>query len=89
MPDFAPLSSVEVMNMNMEKKIEMLCNKLYCGICNDNEKDIALVPCGHVFCANCLDNTFYAECPVCRRAITSKLSIFLYVSLFFFLSFSV
>ena len=88
-PDFAPLSSVEVMNMNMEKKIEMLCNKLYCGICNENEKDIALVPCGHVFCASCLDNTFYAECPVCRRAITSKLSIFLYVSVFFFLSFSV
>ena len=75
--------------MNMEKKIEMLCNKLYCGICNENEKDIALVPCGHVFCASCLDNTFYAECPVCRRAITSKLSIFLYVSVFFFLSFSV
>ena len=49
----------------------------FCPVCfDDNKADIAIVPCGHVFCQSCLDGFREPKCPVCRADIESTLRIY-------------
>ena len=70
-------NKMQELNMKMQKRIEELYLKTLCSICYVNEKSIALVPCGHLFCGSCIEQTLTAVCPVCRRDFKDRLSIFL------------
>jgi hypothetical protein len=51
-----------------------------CGVCCANSKNIALVPCGHIFyCCQCyeLSKATTSKCPICCVPIKSTLQIFL------------
>ncbi|CAG9326952.1 unnamed protein product [Blepharisma stoltei] len=68
---------VEELNLKMQKRIEELYLKTLCSICYIKEKDTALIPCGHLFCSECLLQTVTAVCPICRRDFRDKLTVFL------------
>lgn len=65
------------LNLKMQKRIEELYVKTLCSICYINEKNMALVPCGHMFCGACIEQTITAVCPICRRDFKDKLIVFL------------
>lgn len=46
-----------------------------CRICEDAVKEVTFVPCGHIVACNACAQ-FLNECPVCRKAINSKVRIF-------------
>ena len=47
-----------------------------CKKCNKNKSTFALIPCGHVFCSSCADESLEAsECPRCNTAVTSALQL--------------
>lgn len=54
--------------------------EMQCGVCMLNEKDTALIPCGHMVCGDCAKNIVGLgntnKCPFCRRPIDSKYKIF-------------
>ena len=56
---------------NNNKKLK---EKYECGICFDKHVNVALCPCGHLFCSECISNQPY--CYYCRKPIESKLNIF-------------
>jgi len=45
-----------------------------CIICLNNIKNIIILNCGHIFCYNCIINSFIfkKECPICRENLQSK-----------------
>lgn len=61
-----------------EEEILENCNntddRYTCGICFDNQREIALIPCGHTFCAKCSMNI--TKCATCRKDIVSKLRLY-------------
>lgn len=40
-----------------------------CILCMDNRKDVSAIPCGHIFCWECILEwlTTKNECPICRE----------------------
>jgi len=46
-----------------------------CAICFDGLRDIALDPCGHIFCHKC--SNMITECPVCRIKIQNRRKVYL------------
>ena len=48
-----------------------------CVICHEKEKSIVLLPCRHMcLCADCADHDSLVDCPLCRRSIAHKFSVF-------------
>jgi len=45
-----------------------------CAICMDREPSVVLVPCGHTFCAPCLEGL--GRCPSCRALFTEKYNMY-------------
>jgi Zinc finger, C3HC4 type (RING finger) len=70
-------NQMQELNLKMQKRIEELYLKTLCSICYINEKNTVLVPCGHLFCSSCIEQTITAVCPICRRDFKDKLPIFL------------
>ena len=62
------------LNLNEEyllyQKNEIKKNLNCCVICYDNKIDTVLVPCGHLFCNKCIENS--SECYFCRSNIQIK-----------------
>ena len=56
----------EVINHKKEQTNE-------CRICRDQDKDTALIPCGHQFCSKCVLR--FHECPLCRMWIDDTLKL--------------
>lgn len=54
-------------------------NALNCGICFDTLNGPSAIPCGHVFCWNCIvkSSQFKGECPSCRKNFETKEITFL------------
>ncbi len=50
-----------------------------CAICMTNELNMALVPCGHVFCGDCcsVGNSVSKKCPTCRANVDKTVKLFL------------
>ena len=44
-----------------------------CNICFSNNVNIALIPCGHLFCIHCFKGT---RCYICRKNVTNILHIY-------------
>ena len=42
-------------------------NEAYCGVCWDRKKSVVLVPCGHLFCAECVERTTNMRCSLCKE----------------------
>jgi hypothetical protein len=61
--------------INKIKKYGKLLNTLECPICMDNICDNVLLPCGHLFCSNCLNQ--FTQCPTCRIHILSKRKLYI------------
>eukprot|EP01121_Diplochlamys_sp_Union-15-3_P019423 TRINITY_DN7319_c0_g1_i1.p1 TRINITY_DN7319_c0_g1~~TRINITY_DN7319_c0_g1_i1.p1 ORF type:complete len:267 (-),score=17.28 TRINITY_DN7319_c0_g1_i1:3-803(-) len=48
-----------------------------CKICYNDQISAALVPCGHIYCANCTQKICRENvCPICRSSINKKIEIF-------------
>jgi len=64
-----------------EKKQELKVKQIYddqksCNLCMDKQKNIALMPCGHVcVCSECCESLI--KCPVCRSTIHQKVKVFI------------
>lgn len=43
-----------------------------CIICEDQQTNVLLVPCGHCYCRDCVDSV--QSCPVCRASIRKRYS---------------
>ena len=52
-------------------------DEMLCGVCLTNEKDTALVPCGHTFCHICANNSRITICPICRTPISNRQRFYL------------
>ena len=51
------------------------CNDLLCCICAENEKNIAIVPCGHIcVCLSC--GYDLNICPICRKNVSQVVKIY-------------
>lgn len=76
--EFTPVgkSPLEIMNAKLQSRVEELYLKTLCTICFHSEKNCALVPCGHLFCKTCMQQTMRAQCPICRKDITDRLEVF-------------
>ena len=52
-----------------------------CQVCMARAKDTALVPCGHVLCAECVtranEERIVEECPVCRETVQSTMRVYI------------
>lgn len=44
---------------------------LICAICLEARVNRVLVPCGHIYCGDCVDRLPRAQCPLCRSRIAS------------------
>lgn len=78
-------NSIEILEYN-----KMITNKRYndelqthklkinsinkCQICFDNNLEVVSIPCGHMFCRNCINNS--PTCHFCRKKIDNLQHIF-------------
>ena len=49
--------------------------KEQCEICIEKERNMACIPCGHVFCRDCIK--VGEQCPLCRTEINGFMKIFI------------
>lgn len=47
-----------------------------CVICMDRIPSISLIPCGHIFCKDCIDCLSKKECPTCKQLFQSTLKLY-------------
>jgi hypothetical protein len=52
-----------------------LVDRIRCPVCYENESNTVLIPCGHLLCSQCVARGL-RECPICRKEITSNVSIY-------------
>jgi hypothetical protein len=71
----------EFIKMYTEKKNDIDIDdddSTICVICMDNEREIALTPCGHrCLCPGCAERLEKPRCPICQAEVVSKIKIFL------------
>lgn len=55
-----------------------------CGVCQEEDRELCITPCGHVFCAPCLlrlraprkhGAVAFRPCPLCRQAVSFAASL--------------
>ncbi len=56
---------------DLSSKLEETVN---CGVCMENRRNTAFVPCGHILCDECAGQT-RKECPYCRKPATSVIRV--------------
>ncbi|KAL4175941.1 hypothetical protein KRP22_000899 [Phytophthora ramorum] len=49
-----------------KKEVE---DSLVCAVCLENRVDRVLIPCGHIYCASCVEQLPRPSCPICRQTI--------------------
>ena len=75
------LNNIKKFKINSEeliskiKKHGNIIQSLECSICMDNISDNILLPCGHLFCSNCLNQ--FTQCPTCRVHILSRRKLYI------------
>jgi hypothetical protein len=47
-------------------------DSLVCAICLETRVNRVLVPCGHIYCGNCVDQLRRPKCPLCRSNIAAS-----------------
>jgi hypothetical protein len=67
-------------NAALARKNDVLAGLKICTICESDQKEYALVPCGHLLCKSCSIKFFCDEhptCPFCRTKSTGFLKIYM------------
>ena len=62
------------LKIQLEEKNKIINETNKCSICLDNTISYCCVPCGHVYCYDCIDKTNY--CYICRGIIRNKIKLF-------------
>lgn len=47
-------------------------DSLVCAVCLENQVNRVLIPCGHIYCASCVQQLPRPSCPICRQNINSS-----------------
>ncbi|KAF1774833.1 Zinc finger, RING-type, conserved site [Phytophthora cactorum] len=47
-------------------------DSLVCAVCLENQVNRVLIPCGHIYCASCVQQLPRPSCPICRQNIVSS-----------------
>lgn len=47
-----------------------------CSVCYDRKAEVALKPCGHVYCESCVSRIDTRRCPKCRDLINGQLKLY-------------
>ena len=47
-----------------------------CSICYENKANVALKPCGHVYCETCVSRIDTRRCPKCRDLIDGQIKLY-------------
>ncbi|KAG6574314.1 uncharacterized protein IUM83_07145 [Phytophthora cinnamomi] len=47
-------------------------DSLVCAVCLENKVNRVLIPCGHIYCASCVEQLPRPSCPICRQNIVSS-----------------
>lgn len=63
------VASAQIETAIREKKEAQ--DSLVCAICLENNVDCVLIPCGHIYCNECVSRLPRPSCPICRHAISS------------------
>lgn len=59
------------------QKLKQETDQRLCGICQDRDKTILLLPCQHVcLCKECLNRKQWEKCPICRQDVKSTMEIY-------------
>ena len=69
---------LESINKSIEESKDKKDEKIHpCAICLDNERDHAIVDCGHTLCQVCVPKIVDKGCPICQVVITKMIKIYL------------
>jgi len=60
---------------DLKSEIQRLKDQRLCKVCYEKDSNVALVPCGHLCCANCAPSL--KDCPYCRQLIAGSFKIFM------------
>jgi hypothetical protein len=75
-PPTIPIPSDQITQVAEEVKEDVdYSDDVTCTICMTNKKTFVLVPCGHMFCPDCV-NRVTNKCFICRKTITKKIQTF-------------
>jgi len=70
-------SVVMMMMISQEQLMYRVMRQRMCVICQDREKSVVLLPCRHMcLCAECALHDHLQQCPLCRRHIQDRLSVY-------------
>lgn len=74
----ATLSAVEDRkNALIQEELANKNDQRSCVVCKEKEKSVLLLPCRHLcLCDACAEHDQLAHCPLCRRAIVHKISVY-------------
>ncbi len=77
-----PVPIPDINKLTLEEKLKLLqsyIDRFACGICKTNEANTTLIPCGHIFCSECIQNAQKArpDCPICREVSININNLFL------------
>jgi hypothetical protein len=71
------LTQIERRKIAIERETAGLDERRLCVVCQENEKAVVLLPCRHMcLCSECADHEAMMHCPLCRRDIINKFSVF-------------
>jgi len=67
------------MRRDNDETASSLATALLCCVCFANEREVALVPCGHrCLCKDCSEKfPSGSKCPLCREVVTASITVFL------------
>jgi hypothetical protein len=46
-----------------------------CPVCLDKPRSMACIPCGHLFCTECVK--LCGDCPICRKSIDGAMKVYI------------
>lgn len=47
-----------------------------CSVCYERQANVALNPCGHVYCEACVSRIYTRTCPKCRNVIDGRMKLY-------------
>ena len=68
--------AVHAVNARQNDSVNENSNIPQCIVCNENKREIAFFPCGHMCCQICRENVSLKGCSLCRKPITKFIKIY-------------
>jgi hypothetical protein len=71
------IDSVVILLMTQVQLLRQEKEQRMCVICQEREKSVVLLPCRHMcLCAECALHDHLQQCPLCRRRIEDRISVY-------------